>query len=214
MLKLPGGKMSSRTGNIITAENMISEVKAKILEKIKDPTSLKATTGQGREFSESEKEEIAEIVAIGAIKYSILRQAIGGDIIFDFEKSLSFEGDSGPYLQYTYVRARSVLERANVSRLNLDMSKVPFDTWETTELERYLYRFEEVSARAGREYAPHHLVTYLTELASLFNGFYAKEKIIDEADIASPYKIALTQSVSIVLKNGLYLLGIKVPNKM
>jgi arginyl-tRNA synthetase len=203
MLNLTSGKMSSRKGNIITGEALIEDVENLIKEKIKE-----------REFSDKEKEEIAEIVAIGAIKYSILRQAIGGDIIFDFEKSISFEGDSGPYLQYACVRANSILEKANVPRFNLNMSKVPFDTWETTELEKYLYRFPEVVERAGKEYAPHYIVTYLTELASIFNSFYANNKIINATDPASPYKIALTSAVAHILKSGLHLLGIKVPGRM
>ena len=200
MLKLPTGKMSSRTGDIITAESLIEQVKEKVFEKIKD-----------REFSDDEKEKIAEIVAIGAIKYSILRQAIGGDIIFDFDKSISFEGDSGPYLQYTAVRANSVLQKA-LNYTTPKKPRVPLDTWETTELERMLYRFPEVVERAAREYAPHHIVTYLTELASAFNNFYAKYRIID--DPSSAYKLALTQAVSHILQNGLYLLGVKVPERM
>jgi len=223
MLKLPTGKMSSRTGDVITAEALIDAVKEKVFEKIKDPTSHKATTGQSSKFSDEEKNEIAEIVAIGAIKYSILRQAIGGDIIFDFDKSISFEGDSGPYLQYTAVRANSVLEKISQGESLKNASKVsPLKTWKTTELEKYLYRFPEIVERAGKEYAPHHIVTYLTELASIFNGFYAKEKIINPSilgragknDPNSPYKIALTQAVAHILKSGLNLLGIKVPKRM
>jgi arginyl-tRNA synthetase len=203
MLRFASGKMSSRKGNVITAESLIEQVKEKILDKIKD-----------RDFSESEKQEIAEIVAIGAIKYSILRQAIGGDIIFDFDKSISFEGDSGPYLQYACVRANSVLEKAKKLEHTLEMSKGTFDTWEVTELERYLYRFPEVVERAGKEYAPHLIVTYLTELASIFNSFYAQNKIIDQNDPASPYKIALTAAAAHILRSGLNLLGIKVPERM
>ena len=215
MLNLTTGKMSSRKGNIITGESLIMDVESLINEKIKE-----------RDFSDAEKDTISEIVAIGAIKYSILRQATGGDIVFDFDKSISFEGDSGPYLQYTCVRANSVLEKAReVSRFDLDMSKSDFDTlknWETTELERYLYRFPEVVERAGAEYAPHYLVTYLTELASVFNRFYANNRIIDlnpalseqSESNGSPYKIALTQAVAHILKSGLYLLGIKVPERM
>ncbi|MEK7669172.1 MAG: arginine--tRNA ligase [Patescibacteria group bacterium] len=215
MLRFVSGKMSSRKGNVITGEDLIDQVKEKVFEKIKD-----------RDFNEEDpsidsgqvKNSIAEMVAIGAIKYSILRQAIGGDIIFDFDKSISFEGDSGPYLQYACVRANSVLEKVLKGTFKMPQSqKVPFntlETWEITELEKYLYRFEEVVERAGVEYAPHYLVTYLTELASLFNSFYANNKIIDENDPSSSYKIALTQAVANILKSGLNLLGIKVPKKM
>ena len=207
MLRFASGKMSSRKGNVIIAEDLIDQVKDKILEKIKD-----------RNFDKKERNEIAEIVAIGAIRYSILRQAIGGDIIFDFDKSISFEGDSGPYLQYTAVRANSVLEKSHISiwkkifggKVSAKLS----EDWQTTELERYLYRFSEVVERAGKEYAPHYVVTYLTELASIFNSFYAKEKIIDKNDSASPYKIALTQATAHIIQSGLELLGIKVPDRM
>ena len=89
---------------------------------------------------------------------------------------------------------------------------MPFDT--PIEVERLLYRFPEIGERASRECAPHHIVTYLIELASSFNSFYANNKIIDESDPASPYKLALTQAVAHALTNGLQLLGIKVPEKM
>lgn len=206
MLKLSTGKMSSRSGNIITAEGLIGQVKEKVLQKIKD-----------REFSDSEREEIAEIVAIGAIKYSILRQAIGGDIIFDFDKSISFEGDSGPYLQYATVRANSLLQKAQMSRGTLDIIHLavkPPSEWETTDLERLLERFPSVALRAGVEYAPHYIVTFLTQLAGEFNSFYASHKIIDPEDSTSPYRLVLTQAFAQVMTQGLYLLGIKVPSVM
>ena len=213
MLRFASGKMSSRKGNVITAEDLLEQVRSKIYEKIKD-----------RELLEEEKENIAEVVAIGAIKYSILRQAIGGDIIFDFDKSISFEGDSGPYLQYTAVRAKSVLEKSKLQAppayrrgrndKQIQNSKFKTQNWETAELERHLYKFGEVVERAGREYAPHYIVTYLTELAGSFNAFYAKEKIMDENDTNSPYKLAITSAVFNILKKGLHLLAIKVPERM
>jgi len=198
MLKLPEGKMSSRTGNIILADTLINQVKTKILEKIND-------------------DEIAEVIAIGAIKYFILRQAIGGDIIFDFDKSVSFEGDSGPYLQYATVRANSLLKKASMSRRHLDICHLavkPPSDWQTTDLERLLERFPSVVERAGSEYAPHHIVTFLIELAGEFNSFYASHKIIDQTDPTSPYRLALTQAFVFVMSAGLDLLGIKVPEKM
>ena len=106
MLRLPEGKMSSRTGKVITGESLIEKVEELVKEKIKD-----------RELSEKEKKEITESVAIGAIKYSILKQSIGSDIIYDFDKSISFEGDSGPYLQYSYTRAKSVLRKAKAEKI-------------------------------------------------------------------------------------------------
>jgi len=200
MLRLPTGKMSSRTGDVITAEWLIGEVEKLVDKKM-----------ENQNFDEKTKHEIKEIVSVGAVKYSILRQAIGGDIIFDFAKSISFEGDSGPYLQYAYTRAKSVLEKAGSDKVKFSLKLVPS---EISELEPVLCRFPEVVDRIGKEYAPHYLVTYLIELARVFNAYYAKVKIVDSADQYSPYKVALTSAFMQVMKNGLEILGIKVPERM
>jgi arginyl-tRNA synthetase len=200
MLRLPEGKMSSRTGNIITAESLITKVTETVLEKMKDG-----------EIPESERGVVAETIAIGAIKYSILRQAIGGDIIFDFDKSISFEGDSGPYLQYATVRANSILKKAEGL---VEISSIKPENWETTKLEKMLDKCWDVLERSGKELAPHYLVTYLTELAGEFNSFYASNKIIDESDPLSAYRLAITRTFVVWMNGGLNLLGIKVPEKM
>ena len=200
MLRLPSGKMSSRTGDVITAFSLINNVKQLVADKIKD-----------RDYDQATKEKVAEEVAVGAIKFSILRQAPGKDVIFDFDKSISFEGDSGPYWQYAYTRAKSILakaDQAGIERVNTKTSA------EIYVLEKLLYRFPEVVERARQEFSPHYLVTYLLELAASFNNFYAQNKIVDANDSESGYKIALTESFSIVMKNGLYLLGIVAPDKM
>jgi len=197
MMRLPSGKMSSRTGDVITGESLIDEVQARVFNKMND-------------LSIENKAQISEQIAIGAIKYSILKQSAGKDIIFDMDKSLSFEGDSGPYLQYSHTRASAVLEKAKKGKI-----KTSFKTnlTETIELEKLLYRFRDVVERANMEYEPHYVTTYLTELASAFNSFYAKEKIVDDSNTA-PYKVALTEAFKITMKNGLWLLGIKTPERM
>lgn len=206
MMRFAQGKMSSRLGNVVTGESLLRDSKNMVLEKMAD-----------RDFSDVEKNSIAEMVGVAAIKYSILRSTVGSDIIFDFEKSISFEGDSGPYLQYTLVRANSVLEKAKhpsgASASSLWQGSKNADR-EVFEIEKYLYQFPEVVERALSEYEPHHIATYLIELASSFNSFYANNKIIDDTDESSPYKIALTNSFAKVMQNGLWLLGIKVPEKM
>lgn len=201
-LRLSSGKMSSRSGNVVTAETLIDKAKKKILTKIVD-----------RDLNKKDKEEIAEKVAIGAIKYSILKQSVGRDIIFDFNKSLSWEGDSGPYLQYTYTRARSVLTKAGnfVSEfspnLNQDKNSLGSD-----KLIRLLYQFPEVVERSYYDFAPQYLTTYLIELAGAFNGFYANNKIIGGDD--ENYFLTLTLAVSVILKRGLETLGLPVLEKM
>ena len=200
MLRLPEGKMSSRTGKVITGESLIEKVEELVKEKIKD-----------RKLSEKEKSEIVEAVAIGAIRYSILKQSIGSDIIYDFNKSISFEGDSGPYLQYSYTRAKSVLEKAKEEKIKSIFKKVPN---EVTQLEKTIGYFPEVVLKASENYEPHLLILYLTELAGTFNNYYAKNKIVDKADEYSSYKIALTEAFTVVMKNGLWMLGIKTLEKM
>jgi arginyl-tRNA synthetase len=200
MLRLPTGKMSSRTGDVIRAESLLDEVEKLVATKIKDQC-----------LSAKEEEEIKEIVSVGALKYSILKQAIGGNIIFDINKSISFEGNSGPYLQYAYVRAKSILEKAKQEEIKPLLKLMPK---EISEVEQMLCRFPKIIERAGEEYAPHYLVTYLIELARIFNAYYAKVKIVNSADMYSPYKVALTSAFMQVMKNGLEILGIKVPERM
>ena len=188
-LRLPSGKMSSREGNVITAAGLIAEVIKKDGEKNEDPL-------------------IAEQVAVGAIKYMVLRQAPGSDIIFDAEKSLSLEGDSGSYLQYALVRAKSVLEKAenSVQKTENNSPDSPY------LIERMIMHFPEVATRAARELSPNLLVTYLTELAGEWNSFYAQERIIGDENEA--HKLMLARAFIQTMSNGLTLLGIPAPEKM
>lgn len=196
MLRLPTGKMSSRTGDVITAEWLINTVREVI-----------ATKGTLAELPSDVQIKTEEKITVGAVKYMILRQSIGNDIVFDYEKSVSTEGDSGPYLQYAYARTRSVLEKANKKG---DASGPRMGHH---DIERLLYRFPEVLERASKEYAPHYITTYLIELAGTFNNFYAKEQIIAD-DPESLYRLAITEAFNTVIKNGLTVLGIPVVEKM
>ncbi|MBA3789223.1 arginine--tRNA ligase [Patescibacteria group bacterium] len=188
-LRLTSGKMSSREGNVITAASLIHDVIEKTSERNPDPL-------------------IAEQVAMAAIKYSILRQSAGSDIIFDFEKSLSLEGDSGPYLQYALVRARSVIAQATSSpkETSDDAPNEPYT------LERFIVRYPGIVLRAQKDLAPHHLAQYLTQLASGWNSFYANERIIGGSH--EEYKLQLARAFVTTMENGLHLLGIPVPEKM
>lgn len=194
MLRLPSGKMSSRTGEVVTAQSLIDAVKEKIRDKVKDSDLSEEVIGQ---------------IAVGAIKYSILKQDSSRDIIFDFDKSLSFEGNSGPYLQYTFARTQSVLDKARENNIEAEVE----NREAPGEVEKLLARFPEVVYRAGEFLSPHFIATYLIDLASAFNAFYANNKIVSEED-NSAYRVALTAAVGQVLKNGLDLLGIATPAKM
>jgi arginyl-tRNA synthetase len=200
MLRFASGKMSSRKGNVITGESLIADVEALVLEKLKD-----------RDMDEKTKLQAAGMISVAAIKYSILKQVSSSDIIYDFDKSISFEGDSGPYLLYTAVRAQSVLDKAKKEKIKPKIAK---EGLYASVLARRLARFPEVVSRAANERAPHHLTTYLTELSSMFNAWYANVTIVSRTDPESPFRVALTESVRVVLENGLRLLGMKIPDKM
>jgi arginyl-tRNA synthetase len=200
MMRLPSGKISSRKGDAPTAESLIDAMKGKVKEKM----------------SASERESTPDDVsvssiAIGAIKYMILRQAPGRDIIFDFETALSFEGDSGPYLQYTNARIHSLLEKGGVAGIAPKL----LDTESPSDLEKILYRFPEVVSRAYTEKAPHLIVTFLTEVAGLFNAFYGNNLIVDQTNkTLSAHRLFIAKAVSQVLQNGLGLLAISPLEKM
>ena len=186
-LRLTTGKMSSRDGNVVTAAGLIEEVVAKAKEKNEDPL-------------------VAEAVAVGAIKYMVLRQSAGSDIVFDPEKSLSLDGDSGPYLQYALVRAKSVLAQEGAAAGVDERPESPFD------IERLIIRFPEVARRAEALRAPHAVAQYLTQLAGEWNAFYAKERIRGGSHEA--YKVAVAEAFVATMENGLRLLGIPVPERM
>lgn len=200
MMRFASGKMSSRKGNIVTGESLLNDARLAIVEKIAD-----------RNFTENEIEDISSAVAVSAIKYSILKQSTGGDIIYDFEKSISFEGDSGPYLQYSYARAHSIIEKAKNEKISASIQNVPDQIY---EIEKLLYRFPEVVLRSSEEYGPHHIANYLIDLARSFNSFYGNNQIIDKENSESLYRVALTSAFATVMKNGIYLLGIKTPERM
>lgn len=198
MMRLPSGKMSSRTGDVVTAEtliNTVAEEAQKIIEK------------SGR----SVDSELAEKVAIGAIKFSILRQHPGKDIIFDINKSISFEGDSGPYLMYTHARANSLLAKGREEGL----SPSPItDFFGSKDLMRLLIRFNDVVHRSAEETSPNHLVEYLLEISGSFNSWYAKEQVITENKEESAQKLSMVELFKNTLFNGLTILAIHAPEKM
>lgn len=186
LLTLTTGKMSSRKGTIITARELLAEVMEKAQERNEDPV-------------------VAAQVAVGALKYMVLRSTPGGNIVFDPEKSLSLEGDSGPYLQYAVVRARSILEKGEKKPGELS-------TLAPSRVARLITRFPGVVAKAHALSGPHVITQYLTQLASEWNSFYANERIIGSEDEAA--KLALAQTFITTMENGLWLLGIPAPERM
>ncbi|MCA9367830.1 arginine--tRNA ligase [Candidatus Kaiserbacteria bacterium] len=193
-LTLTTGKMSSRKGNVLTGESLLEEMEAVAHEK----SSLKDET-------------LSQQIGVAALKYQILKHSVGSNIVFDKEKALSFEGDSGPYLQYTYARIQSVLEKAAQAGVEPSTQFAPLQPY---AVEKLIERFPSVIAAALASRAPHMVTGYLTELAGAFNSFYAEEKIADATDEFAPYKAAVADAVALTLKQGLWTLGIKAPERM
>lgn len=201
-VRLKHGKMSSRLGNVFTAEQLLKEAKAEIqaiLEK--------------SDYSSEEREKIVERVAVAAIKYSFLKVAIHQEIAFDLQESISFDGNSGPYLQYTYARTQSVLRKAGISNFQFPNSNFKLEK-EELELLRVLVRFEDAVRSAAERYAPNILCNYLFGLAQVFNLFYQKLPILKAEGEVKDLRLALTEATGKVIERGLYLLGIEAPGRM
>ncbi len=188
-----GQKMSSRLGGVPLAATLIDAVVEEVKEKNPDIDN-----------------KSADMIAIGSLKYTILRAKAGSNINFDPETSLSFEGDSGPYLQYTLVRAKSVLNKAKEQGFEPKYNPEK----EIGILEKYLTRFPSIVEKSINEWAPHHISGYDIEAAHLFNSWYGNTKIISEDKEETEHNLFVTSCFVAVLEKGIELLGITVPEKM
>lgn len=201
MMRLPSGKMASRTGNVIGAEDLLDM----IIEKLKEKLANKVVA-----FSDSDK--LLNDIAVGAIKFSILKQAPGGDIVFDFDKSISFEGDSGPYLQYTHARICTLLEKAKEASITTE-SYVASN--HERELEQVLIGYRQTLEKSYKDLGPHHIVQYLLLLTRAFNAMYGRTQIVDVNNKeSSAYYVMLATATQKILNHGLHTLGIKAPERM
>ncbi len=205
IMKLASGKMSSRTGKVVSGEGLLNELKDVVLSKMGERTV-------------ADKEIVADQIAVASLKYTVLKQAVGGDIVYEPEKMTNMEGDTGPYLQYAYARIQSILRKAKdqpTAEAGQQVSKLD-NMLEPEEIAvmRWLYRYPEVVASAAENFAPHMICSYLNELSSRFNSFYAKCRIADAPIANRAFRLALSTAVAQVLRNGLWILGIEAPEEM
>lgn len=204
MVQLVGKKMSSRTGEVLTVDWLIDQVKGVAGDLFKEGKVV----GQDRD-------EALEEVTIGAVKYSVLKGGAGQNVVFDIEKSVSLNGNSGPYVQYAYTRTQSVLEKAESSNTQPQLSKDYTPQNEELEVVRKIVHFPEIVENAAKLYSPNIVCEYLFELAQLFNNFYQKYRILNAGSAEEKeYRLALTKATGVILKQGLNLLGIEAPQKM
>jgi arginyl-tRNA synthetase len=196
------GKMSSRKGNVVYIDDLLDDAAEVIKEKISNES-----------LSEEERKDVAEKLGVGAVKYSILKVGRLTDTAFDFNISLSFEGDSAPYLIYTYTRCKSILSQVGNFEVE-DLSDVLNDEVEM-RLVKHLSKFPEVVLNAALSYSPNLVAGYLYELAQNYNSFYGNLSVLNaENEKVKNARLLLTSAVAQVLQNGLNLLGIETVERM
>lgn len=204
LISLSTGKMSSRTGQILTAIDLIEAVKTRVTEVLKEREGLNA----------GEKEQIAEKVTMAAIKFAFLRQNILQNMKFDLEESIKFEGRSGPYVQYTYARIQSIVRQLELPEATTKDVEL-LEKKEELELLRWIARYPTVVSQAAKALAPHAVAEYTFQTAQLFNSFYSECPINSEKNAElQRARRTLAVATAEVLKKGLDLLGIDVVEKM
>lgn len=202
MVSLKDQTLSTRKGQVVFLEDVLNKAIDKTKEIIKD-----------REDTVDDVEETARVVGIGAVKFQELYNNRIKDYVFDWDEVLNFDGETGPYVQYTYARAKSVLRKAGLTEVGrLDIEKITSD--DEFSLAKKLAGFEDVVIKAKEKYEPSLITRHLTDIASSFNKFYNSSKIMVDDEKLKEERLALTYATSIVIKSGLAILGIKTVEKM
>jgi arginyl-tRNA synthetase len=204
-VRLPSAsKMSSRKGEILAGDELIQEVKEKVVSVMEENEYIE----------ENNIEQISEKIAIGAIKYAFLSVGVGRDIVFDIEKSISFDGDTGPYLMYVYSRCSSILSEANSDgRVNICIDSC-LESPVIKRLSLTLSRYRGSLLDSASRYSPSILTQYLFDLAQSFNSFYQSVRVVDAPDNERDVLLSLVKATMIVMKHGLEKLGIEVVERM
>lgn len=210
MVELPNGKMKSREGTVVDADDLIAEM-------VKDARQTSEELGKFKDMTEEERSEIARIVGMGALKYFILKVDARKNMLFNPEESIDFNGNTGPFIQYTHARIRSILRKAEAEGIklpeNLD-ADMPLNQKET-ELIQKMNEYGGVVEQAGKDYSPSGIANYCYELTKEFNQFYHDYSILSaDNDKEKTVRLVLAANVAKTIKNGMDLLGIEVPERM
>ncbi len=210
MVELPNGKMKSREGTVVDADDLIAEM-------VKDARQTSEELGKFKDMTEEERSEIARIVGMGALKYFILKVDARKNMLFNPEESIDFNGNTGPFIQYTHARIRSILRKAEAEGIklpeNLD-ADMPLNQKET-ELIQKMNEYGAVVEQAGKDYSPSGIANYCYELTKEFNQFYHDYSILGtDNDKEKTVRLVLAANVAKTIKNGMDLLGIEVPERM
>jgi len=210
MVELPNGKMKSREGTVVDADDLIAAMVA-------DAKQTSEELGKFKDMSEEERNEIARIVGLGALKYFILKVDARKNMLFNPEESIDFNGNTGPFIQYTYARIRSILRKAQAEGIIIPATladTMPLNEKEI-ELIQKLNEFGAAVEQAGKDYSPSGIANYCYELTKAFNQFYHDYSILGaDTEEEKVVRLVLAQNVGKTLKNGMALLGIEVPERM
>lgn len=211
MVELPNGKMKSREGTVVDADDLV----ASMIENAKSLSEDKVNKLEG--ITEEEKNEIAHIVGMGALKYFILKVDARKNMLFNPEESIDFNGNTGPFIQYTYARIRSILRKAEAQNITLPASlndDAPLNEKEIALIQK-LNDFGAAVAQAGIDYSPSGIANYCYELTKEFNQFYHDYSILNaDTEAEKITRLMIAKNVAKVIKNGMALLGIEVPERM
>ena len=210
MVELPNGKMKSREGTVVDADDLMAQMIADAREISKDKVNTLP------DITEAEADEIARMVGLGALKYFILKVDPRNNMLFNPEESIDFNGNTGPFIQYTYARIQSVLRKAGdeVRGERLEVKGEGLSPKELTLIQR-LVDYPAAVRQAGDEFSPAVIANYAYSLACDFNSFYHDHSILNEADADKrALRLVLAQTVAKVIKSAMFLLGIEVPNRM
>lgn len=210
MVELPNGKMKSREGTVVDADELIEAM-------VDDALKTSEELGKFKDMSEEERREIARVVGLGALKYFILKVDARKNMLFNPEESIDFNGNTGPFIQYTYARIRSILRKAEAEGIAIPASleaNMPLNEKEI-ELIQKIGEFGAVVEQAGKDYSPSGIANYCYELTKAFNQFYHDYSILG-ADTKEEklVRLVLAANVAKTLRNGMALLGIEVPERM
>ena len=211
MVELPNGKMKSREGTVVDADDLMEMMVA-------DAKRTSEEAGKFDDMTEEERSEIARIVGMGALKYFILKVDARKNMLFNPEESIDFNGNTGPFIQYTHARIRSILRKAE-TELGVRNVELGVESAEPNEKEVELIQkmngYADVVAQAGKDYSPSGIANYCYELTKEFNQFYHDYSILREEDEQKRmFRLVLAKNVAKILKNGMSLLGIEVPERM
>ena len=206
MVELPNGKMKSREGTVVDADDLMELM-------VEDAYKTSMELGKFDDMTEEERREIARIVGMGAFKYFILKVDARKNMLFNPEESIDFNGNTGPFIQYTYARIRSILRKAQNIQNNLNTQSSLSE--KEVELIQKMSEYGAAVEQAGKDYSPSGIANYCYELTKVFNQFYHDYSILNEPDEQKKaVRLVLAKNVAKILKNGMALLGIEVPERM